>query len=131
MRLTRLLAVVLFGFLLGWGGFAMPEAAIAAMPHHAVTTGAGAAADCDEQAGHHGHGDHHEHCDHQDQDHSKDHSKLSHNGCCVMACGMAALEPTELHVNSIEWTPARLQVGNDTLRDRSVSPLRRPPRPAA
>lgn len=121
MHFTRLLAVVLFGILLGWGGFATPGAAVAAMPQHAVTTGA--SADCDEQAGDHEYGDH--------QDHGKDHSKLTHSGCCVMACGMAALEPTQLHVNPIEWTPARLQIGDDTLRDRSVSPLRRPPRPAA
>lgn len=49
-----------------------------------------------------------------------------------MACGMSALEPTDLQVKPIEWNPIRVQiVTDDMLRERSVSPLRRPPRSAA
>jgi hypothetical protein len=126
MRLIRFMSAVLFGLLLGWGGFAMPEAAMTAMPHHAMAAAEGALPDCDEQPGHHEHGDH------QDQSDHEDHSKLSHQGCCAMACSMSALEPTDLQVNPIEWTPARVQIAaDDMLRDRSVSPLRRPPRAAA
>lgn len=121
MRLTRLLTAVLFGVLLvGWGAFAMPNAAVAAMPHQAMAMGAEATVDCDQQA---------EHRDHQD--HGTDHSKLTHDGCCAIACGMSALAPTQLQMIPIEWTTAGLLFGDDTLRDRTVSPLRRPPRPAA
>ncbi len=124
MHLTRLLTVVLFGLLLvGWGGFAMPVAATAAISHQVVTTGADAATDCDTQAEHREHGGH--------QDYDQDHSKLTHNGCCVMACAMSALAPAQLQIAPIEWAAACLQFGDDTLRDRTVSPLRRPPRPVA
>jgi hypothetical protein len=127
MRFTRFLAAVLFGLLLGWGGIAMPGAAAAAMPHHLMSMGEEAAADCDEQPGHQGHGDHQHQGDH------KDPSTPSHQGCCVMACGgVLALEPTYLQVKPIERTPDRVQiVTDDMLRKRSVPPLRRPPRPAA
>lgn len=124
MRLTRLLTAVLFGVLLvGWGAFAMPGAAVAAVPHQAMAMGAEATVDCDPQA---------EHREHDDrQDHDTDHSKLTHDGCCAMACGMSALAPTQLQMIPIEWTSACLLFGDDALRDRTVSPLRRPPRPAA
>jgi hypothetical protein len=126
MRLIRFLAAVLVGLLLGWGGLAMPDAAMAAIPHHGMSMGEEAAADCDEQPGHQGHGDHQD----QDQD-DHDHSTLSHQGCCVMACGSAsALEPTDLQVKPIERNPTRVQFfTDDALRKRSVPPLRRPPKP--
>lgn len=125
MRFTRFLATVLFGFLLGWGSPALPDAPTTALAYHAMPVNDYAVDDCDEQPGHKGHGDH------QDQG-DEDHSKLSHQDCCVVACSMSALEPTDLQVKPIEWNPLRVQiVMNDLLRDRSVSPLRRPPRLAA
>jgi hypothetical protein len=128
MRLIRFLAAVLVGLFLGWGGLTMPDAAMAAMPHHhGVAMGEEAAADCDEQPGHQDHGDHQHPGDHEDP------STLFHQGCCVMACGgVAALEPTDLQVKPLEQNPTRVQiVTDDRLRDRSVSPLRRPPRSMA
>ena len=127
MRLIRFLAAVFVGLLLGWGGLAMPDAAMAAIPHHVMPMGEEAAADCDEQPGHQGHGDHQHPDDHGDD------SKIAHQGCCVMACGgVSALEPTYLQVRPLEQNPTRVQiVTEDMLRDRSVSPLRRPPRSAA
>ena len=127
MRLIRFLAAVFVGLLLGWGGLAMPNAAMAAMSHHEMPTGDDAAADCDEQPGHQGPGDHQDQGDHEDD------SKLPHQGCCVMACGgVLALGSTDLQVKSIEWMPARVQIiTDDMLRKRSVPPLRRPPRPVA
>lgn len=104
----------------------MPDAATAALAHHAMPTSDAAAADCDEQPGHEGHGDQ------QDQGDAEDHSKLSHQDCCVMACTMSALEPTDLQVKPIEWNLIRVQIITDEmLRESSVSPLRRPPRSAA
>jgi hypothetical protein len=51
----------------------------------------------------------------------------------VMVCGgVSALEPTYLQVRPLEQNPTRVQiVTEDMLRDRSVSPLRRPPRSVA
>ena len=127
MCFPRFLTVVLFGFLLGWGGFALPLASATTMSHHAMTTDEGAAADCDEWTGHQGHADHQHQGDHENG------SKLSHGGCCAMACsGVVALEPAYLQVKPLEQNPTRVQiVTDDRLLDRSVSPLRRPPKPAA
>jgi hypothetical protein len=127
MRLIRFLAAVFVGLLLGWGILAMPDAAMAAMHHHVMPMGEEAAADCDEQPGHQGHGDHQHQGDHEDP------STLSHQGCCVMACGgVSALEPTDLQVKPLERNPTRVQfVTDDLFRKRSVPPLRRPPKPAA
>jgi hypothetical protein len=131
MRLIRFLAAVLVGLFLGWGGLTMPDAAMAAMPHHhGVAMGEEAAADCDEQPGHQGHGDHQHPGDHEDP------ATLFHQGCCVMACGgVAALEPTDLQVMPLAQNPTRVQiVTDDRLRDRSVSPpcaARPEPRPEA
>ena len=123
MGFTRVLAAVLFSLFLGWGGAAMSGAAASVPPDHAATS---AGDGCDERPGHHGQHDHRTESDHGE------HSKLSHQGCCTMACGMSALEPADPGVKPVEWTPARGHPpGDDTLRDRSVSPLRRPPRPAA
>ncbi|GEO42776.1 hypothetical protein SAE02_69240 [Skermanella aerolata] len=127
MRLIRFLAAVLVGLLLGWGGLAMPNAAMAAMSHHEMSLGDDAATDCDEQPGHQGHGDHQHQGDHEDD------SKLPHQGCCVMVCGgVSALESADLQVMPLAQNPTRVQLGtDDRLRDRSVSPLRRPPKAAA
>jgi hypothetical protein len=133
MRLIRFLAAVLFGLFLGWGGLAMPDAAMADMGHHGMPMGEASAADCDEQPGHQGYGDRQHQSDHQHQGDHEDGSNLSHDGCCVMVCGgVSALEPTYLQVRPLEQNPTRVQiVTEDMLRDRSVSPLRRPPRPVA
>ncbi|MDQ2102151.1 hypothetical protein [Azospirillum isscasi] len=101
----------------------MPVAAVAAMPHHAAAVDGDADAGCSPQAEHHEQGDR--------QDDGKDHFKLTHKGCCVMACGMSALAPAQQPIPPIEWASAVLPFGDDALRDRTVSPLRRPPRPAA
>jgi len=92
-----------------------------------MTTEEDTAANCDEQTGHQSHADHQHQSDHEDG------SKLSHEGCCAMACsGVMALEPAYLQVKPLEQNPTRVQiVTDDRLRDRSVSPLRRPPRPVA
>ena len=104
----------------------MPDAAMADMPHHDMPMGEEPAADCDEQPGPQSHDDH------QHKGDQEDPSKLSHGGCCVMACGGTALQPTYFQVKPVEQNPTRLQVvTDDRLRDRSVSPLRRPPRPVA
>ncbi|UEM21881.1 hypothetical protein JL100_003695 [Skermanella mucosa] len=134
MGFSRILAAVLFSLLLGWGGAAVSGAVAASMTHHAANSGENAEVGCGEQPGHHGHEDHRHQDGYQDVDgHGHgDNSKLFHQGCCAMACGMSALEPVELQVKPIEWTPVRtLTIADDTLRDRPVSPLRRPPRPAA
>lgn len=104
----------------------MPSSAAAIMPHHLTTIDEAALADCDDQPGLQGDSDH------QDQDSNKDDAKLSHRGCCVMACAMSALEPFSLQEKPVVWSIARTQiVTDDMLRDRAVSPLRRPPRAAA
>ncbi|UEM04514.1 hypothetical protein JL101_003465 [Skermanella rosea] len=140
MRFTRVFAAVLFSLLLGWGGAVMSGAAASVAPHPAVSSGESAGDGCDERPGHHGYsvpGHHgysgnHKHHDHRTEGDHGEHSKLSHQGCCAMACGMSALEPADPGVNPVEWTSVRVQpLADDVLRDRSVSPLRRPPRPAA
>ena len=126
MGFTRILAAVLFSLLLGWGGAVMSGAAASVLSDHAAASGESAWDGCDERPGHHGRHDHRTKSDHGE------HSKHSHQGCCAMACGMSALEPTDPGVKPVEWTPARGQPpADDMLRDRSVSPLRRPPRSAA
>lgn len=131
MRLLRVMTIVLFGLLLGWAGVAV-TGPVVAMPHHVAGMPAAThatAADCDAQAEHEGRADHDRQGGHRDR---HDHSTPSHNGCCVTACGLSALVAAHPAAIPAVWTYARAPApGDDRLRDRTVSPLRRPPRPAA
>lgn len=124
------MAIVLFGVLLGWAGVAS-TGAVAAMPHHAGMPAAphASVADCDSQGNHDVQADHEGRGGHHDR---HDHATPSHNGCCVTACGLSALAAAHPAATPAVWTCARAPApGDDRLRDRTVSPLRRPPRPAA
>lgn len=124
MRLMRFIASVLFGLLLGWGGLASPDARVA-VAHEAH----GVAHQAEQERSSHcaAEADRHEHGDHGDCP-----SEAPDQGCCVKACGPVALEPVHLQVNAIRWAATRLRiVTDDMLTDRSVSPLRRPPRTVA
>ena len=110
----------------------MPHGAMAGMVHHDAGSGAGsaAAADCDEPAEHRGHRDYRHQGDVEHQDDHEDRSKVSHTGCCIMACGfIAALDAPGSQLSPAGYSSTRVRfVTDDPLRKRSVSPLRRPPR---
>ncbi|MBP2311819.1 hypothetical protein [Azospirillum soli] len=116
MRLARVIASVLIGLLLTWGGLATPVAP-KAFAHDAAFADAVA---CDDQEGRAAGGGQH------------DHTKHPATGCCAMACSVTAVEPTAPQMAPMAWTSvgARL-VAHDPLRERAVAPLRRPPRTAA
>ncbi|WP_158043890.1 hypothetical protein [Skermanella pratensis] len=133
MRFTRVLAVVLFSLLLGWGGAVMSGAAASVTLHPDVSSGESAGDGCDERPGHHGRSGHHGHSGNHGHPITEgdQHSKLSHQGCCAMACGMSALEPADPGVNPVEWAFARVLPWPTTRSAIDPSPLAAAPRPTA
>lgn len=121
MRLMGLLVAVLVGFLLGWGGFVVPGTANAAPLHHVVMADDGALDDCTQQAGQ------------QDDSDHQDHANPSHHqGCCVMAQCVSAVEPATAEMHAADWTPVAMPMRSaERLRGRYVAPLQRPPRAIA
>ncbi|MGQ9365493.1 hypothetical protein [Azospirillum sp. ST 5-10] len=105
--------------------------ALAATPHHAPAAGSDAVGDCAPE--HHAYGDRQGRGGHETRGgESEDHASHTHQGCCAAACGLSALAPAHVQVTPVVWTAAPVQaVGDDRLRDRSVAPLRRPPRTTA
>lgn len=121
MRVTRFIMSVLLGLLLGWGGSATPDALTAFAHEQAAVADEGPQESPSHCAGE---ADQQEHGDHDDCP-----SKATDRGCCVAACGPVALGPVELQVMVVNWAPVRLHIVTDSMvSDRSVSPLRRPPR---
>lgn len=125
MFIVRTIAALLIGFLIGWGGLGghgahMAMAGQPAVPHMMAGHADGHAHTA------HGHGGHGGMQDGQG-------AKPATPACCLFACSLVTVLPSpDLRFSDADWEVLRLAVAGDTLMaGRSVSPLRRPPRPAA
>lgn len=141
MTPTRLLKAVLLALVLvGWGGVVSPAAAAPALAPIAVERDAAtdeSLPGCADLPGHHGHAGH----DHAGHDHAGrgghspgdgDGTGPGHHGCCVSACGASGPALADGHGAALP-RPRRggVAAGDETMRERAVSPLRRPPKPGA
>jgi hypothetical protein len=137
----RLLTAALLALvLLGWGGLPATAAFAAAERGHAS---AERLPDCAEAHAHHGHAGHvhagHVHADHGAADRGDRPAPddggtgpAHHHGCCAAACGPAGLAPADGHGAGLPRPRGGvLATGDEALRERPVSPLRRPPKPEA